>query len=1162
MNKDELLRDALITIRHLNERLENTASTVMPNEPAIAVIGMACQFPGAGSLPVFWNQLFQRFDGVSHYPSSRLGLLGLEESHLDGDIENIYGGYLENIDLFDPELFNISPREAKCMDPQQRLLMMNVHQALQDSDIQSNSNFKNTGVFMSHYASQYLALDGQRTPENSLFMATGNAASISANRISYHYDLQGPSLVIDTACSSSLAGLDVACRYLKEGRIDYALVGAVSLNLNMDATKMLQHANMLSEDGKCKTFDERADGYVPGEGVGVVVLQRLADDLPSPGKVYSVIKGCNVNHDGKSNGLAAPNGLAQEALIRDTCHSANIEPGSLGYVETHGTGTYLGDPVEIEGLNNVVGKNRAPNTPCVLGCLKTNIGHLEPAAGIASLIKASLCVSQGMIPGNNHLNKVNPLLNLDHQSFVLPDRAVPWMGETLRAGVSSFGFGGLNGFAVLENAPNTLDTTQQIHLADYPKVEFNLESYWLDKPKFSTGYNDNYDNAPGFLTYHLIDSPTDLFRANLSIQPGQLTGIEDTGNFHIGFYIELLYKIFSDYLAKDALHIEELMFLQPLQVSQKTTTDIHLVVKLVDSNAYHVDIYFKYGTASKDWTLAAEASITSQALQTPQPIDMSLTRKLVERKLDAEDFYQRYQAMGMPGKGYVRAIETCRIYVDQTRSNLSLSFDPASYKLGAHPGFLDAVVQPAFHMLEVSDQAPYMTTTLKDLIIHKPLNEGNVYKLHNRLLSQDNISNGRFSASWAICSTEGEPFIACGEIQLQKIAEKPDTHSIQIDESSECGADTLLQFIADRLDTQPEKIKRDIPLPELGMDSLMLMRIRNMMDKLDAPVQSLFDATINDLIGKLSTIGTDNTSIGSESSHAYDQSVAQVRRILQPYSLQTNSWLGHQVTATARLRVYCFAYGHLSSSIIFKNWLGQLSPQIEVVPIELPGHGPRISERPIEHVNEMVESLANALESELHQPFVLFGHSSGALVAYALALHLQKTGRPMPQQLIVSAFTAPTCEPNPVIESAKKEYKSVGIDKLPSLSDVINPHNKELVSKIIRVYHKKTQAMGLVDLAPDLIAGQLHAIVSIMQVVDSFDPSSIVPLSIPIIAFHGEEDSQVTLEEMQAWEPLSNEGFLLRVFPGDHLFIDPSQSEKLVIEEIAELLREKEVLHG
>ncbi|AJQ95674.1 alpha/beta fold hydrolase [Gynuella sunshinyii] len=1145
MTQDALLQEALTTINQLNQRLEKLSRQQSSKRCDIAVIGMACQLPGAASLPVFWEQLLNRYDAVGHYPAARLGLQGLGKQTSDSDIETIYGGYLDDIELFDPELFRISPREAKCMDPQQRLLLMNAHQAIIDAGIQKHPEFSRTGVFMSHYASQYLSLDGLHNPENALFMATGNASAISANRISYHYGFEGPSMVLDSACSSSLASLDVAYRYLQEGRIQFALVGAVSLNLNPAATELLQHANMLAADGKCKTFDQRADGYVPGEGAGVIVLQRVTEDLPGPARTYALIKACHVNHDGRSNGLTAPNGLAQEAVIRQTCQQANIAPETIGYVETHGTGTYLGDPVEIEALGNVVGAGRAAANPCVLGCLKTNIGHLEPAAGIASLIKASLCLYLGKIPGNNHLQTVNPLLNFNNNAFQLPSEVLDWSADERIAGVSSFGFGGLNGFALLQNAANDTEPATANALQDYPLYDFNLSPCWLDRP------DNNVDPASvktgsAFLDYQLTDTPTELFRVTLVIEQGKLEGIEDTGNFHIGFYLETIYKVFSNHFNTTEIYLDQIRFLKPLFISSQLNTEIQLLVTAQEDQVYQTDIYFKTVQPDAEWILAAQASVLphNHVVDGDASDGNFVSRTTVSQKT----FYDRYESMGMPGTGFVRAIKHCAIDETESLSGLALSFDSDRYALGAHPGFLDAVLQPAFMMLDASIKTPYMTTEMSGIRIRGPLSHQQDYQLHNRILSIVDSEASEFSVSWRIESADHHIWIDCQNTQLKRLSRTAVTHAPINNMNPAAGMtpDDLLVYIAERLEMPPEKVKCDVPLIDLGMDSLMIMSVQRILDKLQKPIDNLFNKTVNDLLNTL------EASAATGENHRQTSSWP-LRRSLKPFSRNKQQWVRGQQQAKKRLTLYCFPYGHLSSSV-FSHWVKQMTDDIQICPIELPGHGDRINERPIESAWEIAEVLTDILAKDLQQPFALFGHSSGALIAYTWALYLQRLNKPLPQRIFVSAFSAPTINPNPVIHHAQQRYAQAGIDHLPTLNDILAPENDELVNKIIEQQHNVTREVGLSQTTPEQIATQLHAIVAIMQTVSTFDPDAITSLPVPISAFHGDRDLQVSYADMMAWQTLTNAPFTINVFPGDHLFIDAGQSEKAVMATVQEFL--------
>ena len=327
----------------------------------------------------------------------------------------------DGVDGFDPLFFGISPREAELMDPQQRLLLEVAWEALEWAGIAPDSLAgSSTGVFVGISTTEYAAGVQSGTAIIDAYVGTGNALSIAANRLSYVLGLRGPSMAVDTACSSSLVAVHLACQSLRSGESDLALAGGVNLLLVPETMVNFSRARMLSPDGRCKTFDAAADGYVRGEGCGVVVLRRLSDARAAGDQVLAVVRGSAVNQDGRSNGLTAPNGPAQEAVVRRALEVAGVDPVDVGYVEAHGTGTPLGDPIELRALGRVLGPAGPPERPLVVGSVKTNIGHLEAAAGIAGLIKAVLAVHHGQIPAHLNFTEPNPHIPWDELPVVIP----------------------------------------------------------------------------------------------------------------------------------------------------------------------------------------------------------------------------------------------------------------------------------------------------------------------------------------------------------------------------------------------------------------------------------------------------------------------------------------------------------------------------------------------------------------------------------------------------------------------------------------------------------------------------------------------------------------------------------------------------------------------
>ncbi|WP_437681732.1 amino acid adenylation domain-containing protein [Sorangium sp. So ce131] len=417
----------------------------------VAIVGIGCRFPGASGPEAFWELLQKGGDAIRALPPERRALLGLRE-----DGEPLWGGYLDGIELFDPEHFGISPREADAIDPQQRLVLEVAQEALHFAGIApSRLAGSLTGVFMGVSTHDYERLAAGSTA--GAFAAAGSAASVVANRLSYTLDLRGPSVVVDTACSSSLVAVHYACRSLESGECDVAIAGGVNVLLDPGVTRAMIDGHFMAPDGRCKTFDASADGYVRSEGCGVVVLKRLRDAQRDGDPVLAVIRGSALHQDGRSNGLHAPNGPAQEAVIRAALDRAGVAPAQIQYVEAHGTGTALGDPIEFGAIRNALGRDRGPEARCGVGSVKTNLGHMEAAAGIGGLLKVVNALGHRELPGNLFLRQLNPHISLEG-GFFIPTRAVPWetgepTGAPRLAGVSSFGFGGTIAHVILEQAP-------------------------------------------------------------------------------------------------------------------------------------------------------------------------------------------------------------------------------------------------------------------------------------------------------------------------------------------------------------------------------------------------------------------------------------------------------------------------------------------------------------------------------------------------------------------------------------------------------------------------------------------------------------------------------------------------------------------------------------
>ncbi len=427
----------------------------------IAVIGMGCRFPGgAEDAEAFWEIMMAGVDAVRELPASKWNAEEWysEDRDAPGKISTKFGAFLDDIDLFDAEFFGISPNEAIAMDPQQRLALMTAHQAMENAGLNIPGLIdSDTGVFMgvgqNDYANYQLRSGDPR--DVNAYTGTGLLFSAISGRISYAFGFHGPSETIDGACSSSLITIHRACQSLRSGESSLALAGGVHLIASPEIYNWLSRAKAISPGGRCKTFDESADGYSRGEGCGIVVLKRLSDALRDGDNIVALVRGSAENHGGPAQGFTVPNGVAQQTLLRQAIVNSGVEADQITYIEAHGTGTALGDPIEVNALNAVFAEGRNRNNPLWIGSVKTNIGHLETAAGVAGFMKAALALQRKKLPPHLHFKKANPHIDLEAIPARIPVQATEWSppGGRRLAGVSSFGITGQNAHVILEEAP-------------------------------------------------------------------------------------------------------------------------------------------------------------------------------------------------------------------------------------------------------------------------------------------------------------------------------------------------------------------------------------------------------------------------------------------------------------------------------------------------------------------------------------------------------------------------------------------------------------------------------------------------------------------------------------------------------------------------------------
>ncbi|GEM_PF-3640534 len=717
-----------------------TAHTQIKNKKAqhdIAIIGLSCRYPdGADSPELLWKLLSEGRDAVCEVPSSRWNINHYysEDATQPGKIISRKGGFINNVDQFDGEFFGLSPRELKYMDPQQRLLLEVSWEALERSGLAPAAlHGSNTGVYIGISGSDYANLIRQVNVEvGDAYIPTGNALSIASGRISYLLGFQGPSLSVDTACSSSLVAIHLAVQSLRNGECDLALAGGVNLILQPEHSINLTQAHMLSPDGLCKTFDADANGFVRSEGCGVVVLKSLQQALQDKDPILAVIKGSVINQDGASAGLTAPNAAAQEALIAQALRDANLSANEIDYVETHGTGTILGDPVEVNALK-VLGHERVQ--PLMLGSIKSNIGHTEAAAGVAGLIKVVLSLQHNMIPANLHFKQLNPNIHLDKIPATIIAHSTVWVrveNKKRRAGISSFGFSGTNAHIIVEEAP---DLSPHSLL---PTSEFNRQRHWLDtKPQEKSLTTVETILHPLLGMKFLSPLENKVFINELDLQ--RLPFL----NEHLIFqkkifpgsgYIELLLSVGKEIFQTHALQLKQLIIQSPLALSSGTSKKIQVIA--TQKNTQETDIVV-FSLQNEKWDKHAQATIQMSGASFPNNMDLSDIKNRCQLTSLVPEFYQASAALGLFYGTAFQNIQHLWLGDNEVIAELSTELDVKDYL--CHPALLDSCFQmlvAAKFIQQPKTENIYLPIAMHEMILHKPL--GKKIQVHAQIINDKN----------------------------------------------------------------------------------------------------------------------------------------------------------------------------------------------------------------------------------------------------------------------------------------------------------------------------------------------------------------------------------------------------------------------------------------
>jgi acyl transferase domain-containing protein/acyl carrier protein len=679
-------------------RQERSDLSLLNSDP-IAVIGMACRFPAQSHSPEeYWAALTAGRSGIVEMSERRWpDPTALEPAQR-------LGGYLDAIDGFDAEYFGIAPREANQIDPQQRLMLEVVWEALWDAGVEPSSLAgAAAGVFAAIYNSDYARMHFSDRTALGAYAGIGTAHSVAAGRISYLLDVRGPSLAVDTACSSSLVATHLAVQSLRSGECSVAIVAASSLKVLPDEVLVFSKWGMLARDGKCKTFDATADGFAAGEGSGTVILKRLSEALQDGDRIRAVIRGTAVNHDGRTTVLTAPNGLAQQSVIRAALQNAQIGAADVGYIETHGTGTSLGDPIEVEALQAIYGTPNGNSNclPCVLGAVKTNLGHLEAAAGLAGMIKAVLCLENGAIPRNLHFHTLNPQISLHGSRFVVPTETTAWpRGTDARvAGISSFGLGGTNAHVIMEEAPTVPGRQFRAPLA---KRLWNRVRCWLPE-QITARATVNAGDEP--VVHPLLGRRVHsgfvrglLFEAAIGTDAVPYLGghrLEDRALLPFAGFLEMSHAAGRQSLGDAPFAIENFAVEEPLFLEAKS----RVVQTFVSGDQIEIA-----SECNSIWTRHARG-VLRRIDGEASTVDIAALRARCSETLESAEIYRRMESTGLrfgPAfRGMVSVWRGPAQSLARLRLPEELERETADYTL--HPVLLDACLQAVIAALpEVS----------------------------------------------------------------------------------------------------------------------------------------------------------------------------------------------------------------------------------------------------------------------------------------------------------------------------------------------------------------------------------------------------------------------------------------------------------------------------
>ncbi|MBX2859114.1 MAG: SDR family NAD(P)-dependent oxidoreductase [Cellvibrionaceae bacterium] len=777
---------ALKKIRAL--KAEITRSQNRTQAP-IAIVGMGCRFPGKINSPGdFWQALASSRDCIDDIPASRWNIDDYfhPDPAISGKMYVRQGGFLENVDQFDHEFFGLSYREACSMDPQQRLALEVTWDALEDAAIDPHSLAgSNTGFFLGVCTQDYARYSlHSHNPENiDVYSFTGNAPSIASGRLANILDIHGPAISVDTACSSSLVAVHMAVQSLRSGESNLVLAGGVNVILSPENFIYFCKVNALSPDARCKTFDDSANGYVRSEGCGVVVMKLLSQAISDGDPIRGIIRGSALNQDGKSHDLTAPNGTAQRHLIRQALQNANLQARDIAYVETHGTGTPLGDPIEIGALAEVYGEHRPAEAPLLLGAVKSNIGHTEAASGMAGLIKTVLCLEHGRVPANLHFQQPNRQIQWETLPLRVVDSSVEWpaWAPTRRAGISAFGFSGTNAHLILEQASVTENHHDTGSGATAPprRSVFQRKSCWLTRPEASpvnkqqvVSHEQEHRQAVchpllGRPFYHCL-SPHRCYESLIELQHlAYLRGHPVWGKIVLpgSAYVEMALSAAMGESGRERVAIDNIFYEEAFVLHSEAGAVQRLQMSLSEGEEGKVQFQIcslanTDANGNPTWLRHASGSFYGAEKTPPRPEDRASVQLRCQRHFDATAFYQTLEKAGYTYGSDHQGIRNAWLGEGEILCELgmpeSLLYQPQSpaERYFFHPAVLDSCYQPLLMLLpEVAKDQMYVTLAKEQVIVYAA--PSSRLWVHTRRRLEPDIDPMMIKADVSICDDEG-----------------------------------------------------------------------------------------------------------------------------------------------------------------------------------------------------------------------------------------------------------------------------------------------------------------------------------------------------------------------------------------------------------------------